>query len=73
MVQKLRPADNLRKYKKKQNPKNKVILQFKIWINNVNFRLYFKVIIRQNETQYFTYSIYTEQESENTASPEARG
>ena len=38
----------------------------------VNFRLYFKVIIRQNETQYFTYSIYTEQESENTASPEAR-
>ena len=28
----------------------------------VNFRLYFKVIIRQNETQYFTYSIYTEQE-----------
>ena len=24
----------------------------------VNFRLYFKVIIRQNETQYFAYSIY---------------
>ena len=43
-------------------------------VENVNFRLYFKVIIRQNETQYFTYSIYTEQESENTAyaSPEAR-
>ena len=38
----------------------------------VNFRLYFKVVIRQNETQYFTYSIYTEQESENTASREAR-
>ena len=33
----------------------------------VNVRLYFKVIIRQN-----TYSINTEQESENTASPEAR-
>ena len=41
-------------------------------VETVNFRLYFKVIIRQNETQYFTYSIYTEQESENTASPEAR-
>ena len=38
----------------------------------VNSRLYFKVIIRQNETQYFTYSMYTEQESENTATPEAR-
>jgi hypothetical protein len=25
-----RPADNLRKYKKKQIPKNKVILKFKI-------------------------------------------
>ena len=25
-----RPADNLRKYKRKQNPKNKVMLQFKI-------------------------------------------
>ena len=33
----------------------------------VNVRLYFKVIIRQN-----TCSINTEQESENTASPEAR-
>ena len=41
-------------------------------VETVNFRLYFKVIIRQNETQYFTYSIYTDQESENTASPEAR-
>ena len=40
-------------------------------VETVNFRLYFKVIIRQNETQYFTYSIYTEQDSENTASPEA--
>ena len=39
-------------------------------LETVNFRLYFKVIIRQNKTQYFTYSIYTEQESENTASPE---
>ena len=39
---------------------------------NINFRLYFKVIIRQNETQYFTYTIYTEQESKNTASQEAR-
>ena len=29
-------------------------------------------MVRQNETQCFTYSIYTEQESENTASPEAR-
>ena len=41
-------------------------------VETVNFRLYFKVFIRQNETQYFTYSIYTEQESENAASPEAR-
>ena len=41
-------------------------------VETVNFRLYFKVIIRQNETQYFTYSMYTEQDSENTASPEAR-
>ena len=41
-------------------------------VETVNFRLYFKVIIGQNETQYFTYSIYTEQHSENTASPEAR-
>ena len=40
-------------------------------VETVNFRLYFKVTIRQNETQYFTYSIYTELESENTASPEA--
>ena len=41
-------------------------------VETVNFRLYFKVIIRQNETQYFTYIICSEQESENTASPEAR-
>ena len=41
-------------------------------IETVNFRLYFKVIITQNERQYFTYSVYTEQESENTASPEAK-
>ena len=41
-------------------------------VETVNFRLYFKVIIRQHEKQYFTYSIYTDQESENTASPEAR-
>ena len=41
-------------------------------VETVNFRLYLKVIIRQNETQYFTYSIYTEQNTENTASPEAR-
>ena len=40
-------------------------------VETENFRLYFKVIIRRNETQYFTYSIYTEQENENTASPEA--
>ena len=33
-------------------------------VETVNFRLYFKVIIRQTETQYFTYSIYTEQESD---------
>ena len=26
-------------------------------VETVNFRLCFKVIIRQNETQYFTYSI----------------
>ena len=30
IVQKPRPADNLRKYKKKQIPKNKVILKFMI-------------------------------------------
>ena len=41
-------------------------------VETVNFRLYFKVIIRQNQTQYFTYNICTEQESENKASPEAR-
>ena len=41
-------------------------------VESANFRLYFKVIIRQNETQYFTYSIYTEQDSKNTSSPEAR-
>ena len=38
----------------------------------VNFRLYFKVIIKQNEAQKFTYNIYKEQESEDTASPETR-
>ena len=37
-------------------------------IETVNFRLYLKIIIRRNETQYFTYSMYTEQERENTAS-----
>ena len=36
-------------------------------VETVNVRLYFKVIIRQN-----TYSINTEQESENTASPATR-
>ena len=41
-------------------------------VETVNFRLYFKVIMRQNETQYFTHSIHTEQDSKNTASPEAR-
>ena len=42
-------------------------------VETINFRLYFKDIIRQNiETQYFTYSVYAEQESENTASPKAR-
>ena len=41
-------------------------------VETVNFRLYLKVIIKQNETQYFTYSIYTEKDSKNTASPEAR-
>ena len=50
-------------------------MQYKINMNKtrqavetVNFRLYLKIIIRQNETQYFTYSMYTEQERENTAS-----
>ena len=38
-------------------------------VETVNIRIYFKVIIRQNETQNFTYSIYTEKESKNTASP----
>ena len=38
----------------------------------VNFRLYFKVVIRQNETQYFTNIIYTQQERDNTASQEAK-
>ena len=41
-------------------------------VETEKFRLYFKVIVRQNETQYFTYSIYTHQESENTASTEMR-
>ena len=41
-------------------------------VESVNFRLYFKVIITQSETQYFTYSVNTEQDSENIASPEAR-
>ena len=41
-------------------------------VENVNFRLYFKVIIRQNETQYFTCSIYTEQESENSVTGSER-
>ena len=40
-------------------------------VETVNFRLYFK-LITQTETQYFTYSIYTEQESEDTALPEAK-
>ena len=39
---------------------------------NQAYIFYAKVIIRQNETQYFTYGIYTKQDSENTASPEAR-
>ena len=39
-------------------------------VETENFQLYSKVIIRRKETQYFTYSIYTEQENENTASPE---
>ena len=30
VISKTTPTDNLRKYKKKQNPKNKDILQFKI-------------------------------------------
>ena len=42
-------------------------------VETVNFRLYFKVIIRQNETiLLITYIICSEQGSENTASPEAR-
>ena len=41
-------------------------------ITSACLTIYFKVIIRQNETQCFTYSIYTEQDSKNTASPEAR-
>ena len=44
-------------------------------VETVNFRLYLKVIIRQNETQYFTFithSKHTKQESEGTTSPEAR-
>ena len=47
-------------------------------VESVNFRLYFKVIIRQNETRYFNYiqgicrALCAEQESENTASPKAR-
>jgi hypothetical protein len=32
-------------------------------IETVNFRLYFKVIIRQNEIQYVTYSIYIQSKS----------
>jgi hypothetical protein len=34
--------------------------------STVNFRFYVKVVIRQNEIQYVTYSIYTVQERKNT-------
>ena len=60
------PAANLRKFKKKQNPRNKDILQFKIWkiqlgqaVETVNFRLYFKVIIRQNDDLEKKSKIYS--------------
>ena len=35
------------------------MLQNKMQVQTVNFLLYFKVIIRQNEIQYFTTYIYT--------------
>ena len=34
------------------------MLQNKTQVETVNFRLYFKVIIRQNEIQHFTTYIY---------------
>ena len=40
--------------------KEKMTVEIKVYVNNIKrnkLRLYFKVIIRQNETQYFTYSI----------------
>ena len=43
-------------------------------VETVDFRINFKVKNRRNDTKDFTYStdICTEQESESTASPEAR-
>ena len=35
------------------------MIQNKSHVETVNFRLYFKVIFRQNEIQYFTTHIYT--------------
>ena len=35
-------------------------------VKTVNFRLYFKVIIRQNETQYFTYTAYIQSKRAKT-------
>jgi hypothetical protein len=35
------------------------MIQNKTQVETVNFRLYFKVIFRQNEIQYFTTRIYT--------------
>ena len=37
------------------------MIQNKTQVETVNFRLYFKVIFRQNEIQYFTTHIYTTQ------------
>ena len=42
------------KFRKKDILRMQDMLQNKMQVETVNFRLYFKVIIRQNEIQYFT-------------------
>ena len=42
------------KFRKKDILRMQDMLQNKTQVETVNFRLYFKVIIRQNEIQYFT-------------------
>ena len=60
-----RPADNLKKYKMKHIPNINVIFKPNKWVKTrrnynetVIFRLYFKVIIRQNEIQLHAKDLY---------------